>query len=175
MRTLLLLTLISSTAMAQNRCEDFLSLIGQRDISQALIDFQKNCGPFEETVSQDGMGKTWSSKENGVEVSFINRAKDKFALPQFEVMMVELTAFTNEGGYKGTWPFGFDMGMDHKMVKDHITQLKSVDFDKKDLSKTSSSFTYTGSPNSALQDRQIKVSISQFDGKTISSIRMRLK
>ncbi len=175
MKFLLPLLIISFSGLAQNRCEDFVALLGERDIYSTLQDFRKECGPLEEIVSQDGMSKTWSSKEKGIEVSFINRATDASALPKFEVMMVELTAFTDEGGYKGNWPFGFSLGMDYKMVKQHIEQLRSVDFDKKDLGKTSSSFTYTGAPNTALGNRQIKVSVMHFDGKTISSMRFRLK
>lgn len=175
MKLLLPFLLLTSQLFAQNPCEDFLPLIGQRDINEIVTNFQKNCGPFEETISDDGMTKTWSSEEKGVSITFINRAADQFVLPKFEVLMVELTSFTNEGGYKGEFPFGFKLGMDNRMVRAHIEQLTSVDFDKKDLSKTSSTFTYTGSPSSALQNRQIRVSISQQDGNTITSMRMRLK
>jgi hypothetical protein len=168
--------LLTSTALfGQSACGDFLEIIAQRDMSETVIAFSKNCGPFEEILAQDGMTKIWTNKEKGIELTFINRAKDQFVLPKFEVLMVELTSFTNEGGYKEEFPFGFRLGMDNKMVKTHIEELKSVDFDKKDLGKTSSFFTYTGSPNSALQNRQIRVSISQFDGKSITSMRFRLK
>ncbi|MFT4982660.1 MAG: hypothetical protein ACI9UR_002536 [Bacteroidia bacterium] len=175
MKLILPLLLITSTLFAQTPCEDFLVLVGQRDINKTVTDFQGNCGPFEESISQDGTSKTWKSKEKGVEITFVNRANDKFALPKFEVMMIELRAFTDKGGFKGKFPFGFTLGMDSKMVKNHIMELKSVSYEKKYLSKKTSSFTYTGSPNSALQNRQIKVYISQFDGKTITSIRLRLK
>lgn len=159
----------------QTASVDALELLSQRDISESLIEFNKNYGPFDEVIDSDGMSKTWTNKVKGIELTFINRARDQFALPKFEVLMVELTSFTNEGGYKEEFPFGFKLGMDSKMVKTQIEQLNSVDFDKKDLGKTSSSFTYTGSPNSALQNRQIRVSISQIDGKTITSMRLRLK
>lgn len=175
MKFIVSLFFVTSVVFAQSACEDFMTLLGQRDINSLVVDFRENCGPFEETISEDGMTKTWSSKEKGIEITFVNRAKDQFALPKFEVMMLELTSFTNSGGYKQDFPFGFKMGMDHKMVKSHIEQLKSVIFEKKNLGKTSSSFVYTGSPNSALQNRQIKVSIVQFDGKNISAMRLRLK
>jgi len=175
MKTLLPLLLITSTLFAQNPCEDFLVLVGQRDINKTVTDFQENCGPFEESVSQNGMSKTWKSEGKGVEITFVNRAKDKFALPKFEVMMIELRVFTDKGGFKENFPFDFTLGMDSKMVKNHIMELKSVSYEKKYLSKKTSSFTYTGSPNSALQNRQIKVYISQFDGKSITSLRLRLK
>lgn len=175
MKFLLPLLLFSTSLVVQNACEDFLVLIGQRDINKTVTEFHKNCGPFVETVSQSGLDKTWSNEEKGIEITFVNRAKDKFALPKYEVMMIEFTAFTNKGGFKESFPFGFTMGMDHKMVKNHIMELKSVSYEKKSLSKKSSSFTYTGAPNSALENRQIKVSISQYDGKTITSMRLRLK
>ncbi|MCF8276554.1 MAG: hypothetical protein K9J17_07450 [Flavobacteriales bacterium] len=174
MKFLIPLLLISSIARGQGQ-SDFLEILALRDIDGKLSKLKSEHGPFEERIATDGMTKTWSNEEKGIEVTFINRAKDRFALPKFEVMMVELTAFTDKGGYKDEFPFGFQMGMDHKLVKEHIQELKSIDFDKKDLSKTSSSFTYTGSPNSALQNRQIRVSISQVDGNTITSMRLRLK
>jgi len=174
LRAFTLFLLMPCIAQSQN-CSDFLELIAQRDIYQTLTEFRNNCGPFEEAVSKDGMTKTWSQEKNGIKVIFINQAKDQFTLPQFEVIMVELTAFTDSGGYKQDFPFGFQLGMDYKMVKDHILKLESVDFEKRNLGKTSSSFTYTGSSNTALENRQIKVSIVQFDGKTISSMRFRLK
>ncbi|MFM1877089.1 MAG: hypothetical protein RL266_2826 [Bacteroidota bacterium] len=175
MLVLLRSLIISSMLFAQNPCEDLLLLIGQRDISEEVVRFKERCGPFQQTIAQDGMSKTWTNSETGMELTFVNRSKDQFALAQFEVMMVELTSFTNDGGFKADFPFGFKLGMDHKMVKTHIEQLQSVQFDKKDLSKSSSSFTYTGSPNGALQNRQIRVSISQFDGRSITSMRLRLK
>jgi hypothetical protein len=175
MKLLVVQLLFATSLFAQDPCEDFLVLLGQRDIYKVLTDFNQNCGPFVETMETDGMSKTWSNPEKGIIITFINRAAEKHALPKFEVMMVELTAFTNQGGYKGNWPFGFSMGMDHKMVKSHITQLKSVSFEKRDLSKTNSTFVYTGSANAVLGGRQVKVSVLQFDGNTISSMLLRLK
>ena len=175
MRFLFPLVLLTTSLFAQNSCEDFLVLLGQREIHKSVIEFQENCGPFEESISSDGMSKTWVSEKNGIELTLVNRAKDQFALPKFEVMTVELRSFTNDGGFNGQLPLGFKLGMDYKMVKNHIMELKSVDFEKKDLSKKRSSFTYTGSPNAALKNRQIKVYVSQFDGQSITSLRMRLK
>lgn len=175
MKLLTPLLFLTSSLLAQNPCEDFLVLIGQRDINETVMAFSKNCGPFEETIAQDGMSKTWTNKEKGMELTFVNRATDQFVLPKFEVMMVELTSFTDKGGYKADFPFGFKLGMDNRMVRAHIEQLTSVDFDKKDLGAKGSSFTYTGSPNTLLAGRQINVSISQFDGRTITSMRLRLK
>jgi hypothetical protein len=175
MKLILPLLFIASSLFAQNPCEDFLVLMGQRDIHKSVVEFRENCGPFEESVSQDGISKTWKSEEKGVEITFVNRVNDKFALPKFEVMMIELRAFTDKGGFKGNFPFGFTLGMNSKMVKNHVMELKSVSYEKKLLSKSTSSFTYTGSPNSALKKRQIKVYISQFDGETITSLRLRLR
>lgn len=167
--------LISVGLNAQNTCENYLVLLGQRDIYKTMTDFRENCGPFEEIVSEDGSGKVWKNEEKGIEITFVNRVRDKFALPKFEVMMVELKAFTDKGGYQQEWPFGFKLGMDHKMVKAHIQQLESVNYDRKHLGKTRSSFDYTGSPNAKLGNRQIGVSILQVDGSTISSMILRLK
>ena len=175
MKLLFVQLLFATSLFAQDPCEDFLVLLGQRDIYKVLIDFNQNCGPFIETVETDGMSKTWSNAETGIMITFVNRAADKHALPKFEVMMVELTAFTDQGGYKGNWPFGFSLGMDHKMVKSHIVQLKSVSFEKRDLSKTSSTFIYNEPTNSALGNREVKVSVLQFDENTISSMLLRLK
>lgn len=177
MRPLLLcLSLLLSVGLnAQNTCEDFLVLVGQRDIYKTMTDFRENCGPFEEVLSEDGSSKVWKNEEKGIEITFVNRVSDRFALPKFEVMMVELKAFTDKGGYKQEWPFGFKLGMDHKMVKAHIQELESVNYDKKYLEKTRSSFDYTGAPNSNLGNRQIRVSILQVDGNTITSMILRLK
>lgn len=175
MRLIVPILFFTTSLFAQNTCEDFLVLIGQRDIHKSVMGFKENCGPFEEKIELDGMSKTWTSEENGIIVTLVNRAKDHVGVTKFEVMSVELRSFTDKGGFKGEFPFGFKLGMDSKMVKNHIMELKSVNYNKKDLSKKSSSFTYTGSPNAALKNRQIKVYISQFDGKTITSMRMRLK
>lgn len=175
MKFLLPLLLVTTSLFAQNPCEDFLALIGQRDIHKSVIDFKENCGPFEEKIEWDGMSKTWTSKEKGIIVTLVNRAKDHTGVTKFEVMSVELRTFTDKGGYKGEFPLGFRMGMDYKMVKDHIKSMKEVQYERNELGKKRSYFTYTGAPSSALQDRQIKVYISQYDGKSITSMRMRLK
>ncbi len=165
----------TSSLYPLNPCEDFLLLLGQRDISKDVSRFIENCGPFEEQVSSDFATKTLTNEQKGIEITMINQVDDPNSLARYEVFMIELTAFTDDGGFKGNWPFGFQMGMDNKLVKKYIESLKSVTFNKKNLSKKSSSFTYTGAPNAALADRQIKVSIFQFDGKTITSMRLRLK
>lgn len=149
--------------------------MGQREISTDFTHFIENCGPFEERISNDFTTKTLTNEEKGIEITMINQVDDPNSLARYEVFMIELAAFTDDGGFTGNWPFGFHLGMDSKMVKKQIESLKSVTLSKKNLSKKSSSFTYTGAPNSALADRQIKVSIFQFDGKTITSMRLRLK
>lgn len=174
MKPLLPFLLFTSSLFAQTDCTAFLKIIGQRDISQAVIDMKENCGPFVETVSADGKTKTYTSEEKGIELHFINRAKDKFSLPKYEVLTIELSSFTDRGGYKQEFPFGFTLGMDHKMVKEHIMQLEDVKYEKKDLSKKRSSFTFIGYANTAAQGRKVRVSISQFDGKSITSFRLRL-
>jgi len=166
--------IFASSLYPLNPCEDFLLLIGQREISTDFTHFIENCGPFEEQISNDFATKTLTNEEKGIEITMTNQVEDPNSLAKYEVFMIELTAFTDEGGFKGNWPFGFLLGMDSKLVKKHIESLNSVTFHKKDLSKKSSSFTYTGAPNSALAERQIKVSIFQFDGKTITSMRLRL-
>ena len=174
MKLLLTILCFSASFNVQNPCEDFLRLIGQRDIHQGVIDFRKNCGPFDETISEDGLTKTWTSKETGVTLTFINREDDKFALPKYELFTIELTSFTGKGGYKGEWPFGFLMGMDYKMVKDHIKSLNDVVYERGDLGRRRSYFTYTGPTNQAAQERKVKVYVSQYDGRTITTIRLQL-
>ncbi|MDC0304096.1 hypothetical protein OAL15_03695 [Flavobacteriales bacterium] len=175
MNYLIPLLLCANSVFNQDPCNDFLMLMGQRDTHNTVIDFKEKCGPFEEKIELDGMSKTWTSEEKGIIITLVNRAKNHSGITKFEVMSVELRSFTNKGGFKGDFPFGFRLGMDHKMVKCRIMELKSVDYEKKKLTKKSSSFTYTDSPNSALQNRQIKIYVSQFDGRSISSIRLRLK
>jgi len=175
MKLLLPFLLLTNSLFAQTDCTAFLKIIGQRDISQAVIDLKENCGPFIETVSSDGKTKTYTSEEKGIELFFINRAKDSFSLPKFEVLTIELNSFTNKGGYKEEFSFGFTLGMDYKMVKEHIAQLKDVDYEKKNLGKKHSVFTFTGWTNTAAQGREIRVSISQFDGKNITSMRITLR
>ncbi len=174
MKLILPFLLITSTLSAQTDCSDFLKIIGQRDISQVVIDLKENCGPFVETVSTDGKTKTYTSEEKGITLFFINRKKDRFSLPEYEVLTIELRSFTDKGGYKEDFPFGFTLGMDHRMVKEHIMQMKDVQFEKKDLGKKLSTFTYTGYANQAAQGRDVRVSVSQFDGKTITAMRFRL-
>lgn len=171
---LLLILLFPITAIGQN-CDDFLSIIGQRDIAAEVISFQKNCGPFEEKISSGKKTKTWTSKEKGIIISFINRAKDEFALPKFEVFTIELESSTSLGGFKGEWPFGFKQNMDYKMVKDHVKKLEDVDYEKRDLGRVRSYFTYTGPTNQAAQERKVKVYIEQYHGTAVTSMRLRVQ
>jgi hypothetical protein len=149
--------------------------MGRRDINQAVINFGQNCGTYVEFFSEDMRSKTWVFAETGIDITFINRAKDNHATPIFEVLMIEIKTFTDKGGYKGAWPFGFKMGMNHKMVKNHVKGLKDVKYENKNLSKKRSVFTYTGYTNPSAQGRDIRAGISQYDGKSISSMRLRLK
>lgn len=135
----------------------------------------KECGPFEESVTIGGDSKTYLSEEKGIQLTFVNREVNKANLPKYELLNVELTTFTEKGGFKDELPFGLQMGMDHKLLKEHIKQMKDVSYEKKNLSKKSSSFTYTGALSSALHDRQLRVMITQFDGNSITAVRMRLK
>ena len=174
MKFLIPLLLITSSLFAQAPCEDFFRLIGQRDINESVVAFQKNCGPFDEEISEDGSNKTWISKEKGITLTFVNREDDKFSLPKYELLTIELTSFTGKGGYKGEWPLGFMLGMDYKMVKDHIKSLNDVNYERGDIGKRRSYFTYTGPTNDAAKDRKIKVYVSQYDGTTITTLRLRL-
>lgn len=175
MKFLLPLLLFSTTVLAQTDCSDFLRLFGERDISEKMQTYLKECGPFEESITIGGDSKTYISTEKGVQLMFVNRESKKAGLAKFELLSVELTTFTNDGGYKLELPFGMQLGMDHKLLKEHIKQLKDVFYEKKDLGKKSSSFTYTGALSSKLHDRQLRVMVTQFDGSSITAVRMRLK
>lgn len=175
MRTLLLILLTAASALGQSSCTDFISLLGQKEISEQFQNYLTECGPFEQNKTVDGLTKTLTSDEKGIEILLINRAEKKTQSAKFEVLSVELKSFTDKGGFKGELPFGFTLGMDHKMVKSHIAELENVVFDKKDLSKKSSSFTYSGKPNSVFFGKKAKVYVTQYDGKSITSMRMRLK
>lgn len=175
MKLLLPLLLFSSTVFAQTNCDDFLPLFGQRDVSETIQTYLKECGPFEESITIGGDSKTYISEEKGIQLTFVNREMSKASLSKFELLSVELTTFTDKGGFKEKLPFGLKMGMDHKLVKEHIKQMEEVSFEKKNLSKKSSSFTYTGALSTKLHDRQLRVMITQFDGSSITSVRMRLK
>lgn len=175
LRLILPLLLLSATLSFQSNCTDLLTLFGERDISAKVQTFLRECGPFEESVTIGGDSKTYISEEKGIQLMFVNRELKSTSLPKYELLSIELTAFTDKGGYKEEFPFGLKMGMDHKMVKEHIKQLKDVYYEKKNLSKKSSSFTYTGLMNPNLHNRQLRVMITQFDGNSITAIRMRLK
>jgi hypothetical protein len=75
MRTFLITSLLLvfiGLASAQEPCEDFLNLMGRREISQQIADFRKACGPFDETISPDGQTKTLTSLEKGITITFVN-------------------------------------------------------------------------------------------------------
>ncbi len=152
-----------------------MGLLGRSDINQAVTDFAQNCGTYVEIFSEDMTTKSWVIEETGIEITFMNRARDSFAQPKFEVFMIQIRAFTGQNGYKGAWPFEFKTDMSHKTVKDHIKQLKDAKYENKDMSKKRSIFTYTGYANPDAQGRDIRVSLSQHDGNSISSMRLRLK
>lgn len=173
-RLLSLFLLISFSTQAQTDCEDFISLLGKRDINRNVIEFKENCGPFEETIAEGKALKRWISKEKGIQIAFINREEDEFALPKFEVFTIELTSFTSKGGYEGNLPLDFKMGMDHKMVKNHIKEMENADFERGDLGKRRSYFNYSVSGNSST-GQKIRVYISQYNGQSITTMRLRLK
>jgi len=175
MKILLPFLVLTSTVFAQTNCSELLPLFGQRDISKNIQTYLQECGPFEESVTIGGDSKTYISEVKGIQLTFVNRELKSTSLPKYELLSIELTTFTDTGGFKEELPFGLKMGMDHKMVKEHIKQLKDVYYEKKNLSKKSSSFTYTGSMNPNLHDRQLRVMITQFDGSSITAVRMRLK
>jgi hypothetical protein len=174
MKILLPFLLITSTLYAQNQCTDFLNLIGQRDISEEVNSFKENCGKLDEKVSSDKKTKTWSSDENGIKLTFINRAKNQIESPKFEVSVIELESSTGLGGYKGEWPFGFKKDMDYKMIKDHVKQLKNVVYERGGLGRSRSYFTYTGPTNQAAQERKVKVYVEQYHGTAVTSMRLRM-
>ena len=175
MKLLLPLLLIATSTFAQTDCEDFMQLLGRREINEHVIAFKEQCGPFEESFNTDGNSKTLSSLEKGISITMVNTAKDQSVTPKYEVFLVELTSFTGKGGYKDEWPFGFQMGMDYKMVKKHIKHLKDVTYEKSDLSRKRSYFNYTGKVNDSVKDREVRVYVSQYDGTSITSLRLRLK
>lgn len=175
MRLTILLILASIASQAQNNCEDFLTLMGQRDISQVMIDFKEQCGPFEETFADDKSTKSWTSLEKGIDITFINREEDKAALPKYEVLTIELTSFTSQGGYKGKLPLGFEMGMDWKMVRDHIKKSKEMTYDRSEVGIRRSYTNYSGPINDVVKDRKLRVYVSQYDGRSITIMRLRLK
>lgn len=174
MTSVSLLLLISSSLLAQNPCADFLNVLGERDINEAVTVLKQNCGPFVENTSDDGMSRTWINQKNGITIGFVNRNSNPAALPKFEVLSVELTSFTDSGGYKLEFPFGFKMGMDSRMVRAHIMQLADISYDRKDLGLTMSSFTYTGTVNATAKGRKVKVYVIQEKGSTVSAIRLLL-
>lgn len=175
MKILLVLLLATTSVFAQTDCEDFLQLLGRREINEHVVAFKRECGPFEESFNTDANSKTLTSLEKGISITMVNTAKDQSVTPKYEVFIVELTSFTGKGGYKEEWPFGFKMGMDHKMVKKHIKGLKDVTYDKSDIGRKRSYFNYTGKVNDSVKDRQVRVYVSQYDGTSITSLRMRLK
>ncbi len=174
MKLLLPLLLFTSTLFAQDPCDDFLKIIGQGDVSQAVVDFIENCGPFEEVID-DGNTKSYISDEKGISINFINRAKNESELPKFEVVTIELESSTGLGGYKGEWPFGLKKDMDYKMIRSHVKKLKDVDYERGELGRSRSYFTYTGPTNQAAQERKVKVYIEQYHGTTVTSMRLRLQ
>lgn len=175
MKLLIPLLFFSSTLFAQSSCEDFLDLMGRREISEQVKQFRIACGPFDETISPDGNSKTLTSLEKGITLTFVNYESEKSSTPKYEVFTVELTSFSGKGGYKGELPFEFDMGMDYKLVKNHIKQLADVEYDRSDIGKRRSYFNYTGPINDLAKGKKIRVYISQYDGRTITTMRLRLK
>ncbi|MCB9204145.1 MAG: hypothetical protein H6603_04120 [Flavobacteriales bacterium] len=178
MRTLLITSLLHmfiGLASAQEPCEDFLNLMGRREISQQVADFRKACGPFDETISPDGQTKTLTSLEKGITITFVNYDQDKSNTPKYEVFTIELTSFTGKGGYKGKLPLGFEMGMDPFMVKKHIKDSKDLSYDRSEVGIRRSYTNYSGPINDATEGRQLRVYVSQYDKKTIDIMRLRLK
>jgi hypothetical protein len=148
--------------------------LGERDINETVLALKKECGPFVESTSGDGLSRIWTNQKNGITIGFVNRNTNPSALPKFEVLSVELTSFTDSGGYKREFPFGFKMGMDSRMVRAHIMQMESISYERKDLGSTMSSFTYTGTVNATAKGRKVKVYVIQEKGSTISAIRLLL-
>lgn len=175
MRFLLPLLLSTSSIFAQTNCQDFFALLGERDVSEKVQHFLSDCGPFEETPINVEDSKTLVNKEKGIQIMFINREPEDSSLPKYEVLSIKLSTFTIEGGYTGEIPFGFVAEMDYRLVQAHIMGLEDVYYEKEDLSKESSAFTYTGAKNPKLQGKKVKVYISQFDENAISYLRMRVK
>lgn len=171
MKFLIPLLFITSTLMAQNPCEDFLPLFGRTDKSQQLVSLRKECGPFEESISNDGSTKTWTCKERGIEITF----SDDDTNPEFVVTAIELTVSTSKGGYDSKLPFGFEKDMTYKMAKNHIKASKDLTYDRSDLGIDRSYTYYTGPINDASEGKRIRVYLAQYRGRNISTLRMNLR
>lgn len=173
MRLILPLLLCASAVLAQTPCEDFLAIIGHSDIGQMAIDFQTNCGPFDETVSDDGITKTWKSKKKGVTVTFtkdIRSGSDEFLLSE-----VLLESSTSKGGYTGQLPFGLKKEMDAHDISKHIKKRTDMEYTDHELGISRSYFTYIGKINEVTEGRSIKIYLEQYRGSGITSMRLTLK
>lgn len=173
MKTLLALILFPTILLAQTPCEDFLAVIGRSDISQTVIDFQTNCGPFEETVSDDGSTKTWKSKKKGITVTFTKDVKsgsDEFLLSE-----VFLESSTSKGGYTGQLPFGLKKEMNAHDISKHIKKRTDMEYTDRELGISRSYFTYVGEINEVTEGRSIKIYLEQYRGSGITSMRLTLK
>ncbi len=175
MKFLLTLLFLPATLFAQEPCDDLMRLLGRRDINEHVVAFLDKCGPFEATISPDAGTKTLTSLEKGITITLINRESDKSVTPKYEVFTIELTSFTGKGGFKGNLPLGFEMGMDYKMVKNHIKKSDYMTYDRSETGIRRSYTNYSGPINDAVKDRQVRIYISQYDGRTITTFRMRLK
>jgi len=173
MKYLLPLLLFTSSLFAQESCDDFLSIMGQLDNSQTVMDFQKNYGPFEEKVSSDRKTKTWISKEKGMEITFTNDGKSESA--EFVLTVILLESSTSKGGFTGQLPFGLEKEMDAHAISKHIKKRKDMEYTNRELGISRSYFTYTGKINEVTEGKKIKIYLEQYRGTGITSMRLTLR
>ena len=173
MKYLLLLLLFTTSLLAQEPCDDFLSIMGQQVNSQPIVDFQKNCGPFEEKISSDGNSRTWTSKEKGMELTFTKDVKSESGELVLSVILLESS--TSKGGFTGSLPFGLAKEMDAHAISKHIKKRKDMEYTNRELGISRSYFTYTGKINEVTEGKKIKIYLEQYRGTGITSMRLRLR
>jgi hypothetical protein len=171
----LLLVLICTNVFAQKPCEDFLSLLGRTDFDNVVTDFQKDCGPFKETIEADNSTKTWVSKEKGISLTFTNSETDPSAEPKFDLNTIELSGTTSKGGYTGELPFGLKKEMNAHQISDHIKKTEDMEYTNHELGMARSYFNYVGYINEVTEGKTIKIYLEQYRAAGISTMRLSLQ
>ena len=175
MKFLVPLLLITTSLFAQNPCEDFMNLMGRSESSEQHKEFLSACGSYEETVSSDGQSKTLTSIENGITITLANSQKDKSVASEYQVSVIELNSSSGSGGYKGKLPLGFDLNMDPFAVRDLIKKNKDLSYDRSEVGLRRSYTNYSGPVNDVLQDKELRIYVSQYDKKSINIFRIRVR